>query len=88
MNEQELRKAIIEDPEYVRYILLSDRRAKLMRMIIKDGSINSAYLSKKWDISGPNASRQLYELFQMGYLKRVDISPESGGIEYVYKSVV
>jgi len=88
MNEQELRKAIIEDPEYVRYILLSDRRAKLMRLIQKAGQINSAQLSKKWNISGPNASRQLYELYSKGYLKRADILPESGGVEYIYKSVV
>jgi predicted transcriptional regulator len=88
MNEQEIRKAIIEDPEYVRYIMLSDRRAKLMRMIIKKGSINSAQLSEKWKISPQNASRQLYELFSMGYLKRADVAPETGGIEYIYKSAV
>ena len=88
MDEHELRQTIIKDPLCVKDLVLSANAAKIMRFIIHEGSMNSCRLSGEIGISLQNASVKLKFLHSKGYLKREEVIAETGGIEYIYKSVV
>ncbi len=88
MNEQKIRKAIINENEDVRYLMISNHAAKLMKWIIDSGSVTSAEFSEGAEISIQNASRQLNALYNKNYLTRKEVISESGGIEYIYKSAI
>lgn len=88
LSEIDLRNAIVEDPEGVKYLLLSSHAARLVKWIIKNGSITARELSDGAEISLQNASAQLSRLYSRGYLKRKEYLSQSGGIEYIYKSAI
>lgn len=88
MNESEIRKAIIYENEDVRYLIISAHAAKLMKRIIKWGTITTSEFSERSEISIQNASSQLKALFNKGYLLRKEVISKTGGIEYVYKSAI
>ena len=88
MNERELRKAIIEHPACMRGLMLSSNAARLMKLTQKEKIMDSSELSVIKEISVQNASRQLYALFVKGYLKRTEVTSETGGISYIYESTV
>jgi len=87
MDENELRKAIIADPQTVRSLLLSAQAVELVNWV-KIRRLTSSELSDGAGISIQNASVKLNTLYKKGYLRRKRLIHESGGFEYIYESAI
>ena len=56
-------------------------------LVMKDKSITTSKVASKLNLSVPNASSKLKKLVDDGFILRIEEVAESGGIEYIYKSI-
>jgi predicted transcriptional regulator len=54
---------------------------------MKEETITTSKVAKKFDISAPNASAKMKRLHLMGLVLGTKESAETGGLEYVYKAI-
>ena len=90
MNDRKLMELFLNCPDTVRRICITDNQIKIINLINKNpGSCMRA--KELMYIKGTtiqNASTQLVKLWKVGYLTRTEVVQESGGLEYVYESVI
>ncbi|MBT3880918.1 MAG: DNA-binding protein [Candidatus Scalindua sp.] len=60
---------------------------KLLDFIMSEGTVTTAMVSTKFDVSIQNASAKLKKLFEQGLLLGSKETAESGGLEFVYTAI-
>ncbi len=60
---------------------------EILEFAWKERTVTTSKVAKKFDISAPNASAKLKKLNQLGLLLGNKETAETGGLEFVYKSV-
>lgn len=61
--------------------------SSVLDLVMKKGTITASDVATSLDISVPNASSKLKKLMTKGYISRFEQVAESGGLEFVYKSI-
>lgn len=61
--------------------------AELLKKVYKKSEVTTADIANELGISSANASTQLKSLADKGFIMRCKSKSESGGIEYIYKSL-
>lgn len=79
---------MVECPDIVRKAILSDVQIELFKYIEKAGKVYSREIAEEYSWSVQNATMKLRKLYEAGYLKRIGVAQESGGIEYQYYSAL
>lgn len=90
MKNDNIRKTIIDYHSTIKELMLSDFQYHLLYSIkhkYKDTFVCSSLLADRFNKTVQNISTQLAKLHSKGYLDREKIDSESGGIEYIYKSI-
>lgn len=80
-------EASVNDPSYIRNLVITANQSKILKSIKKQDSVDSNWLSGT-GISLQSASAQLTKLFKKGYLSRKEVRDPTGGFKYVYKSMI
>ena len=90
LSEFTIRKAIRENPQAVKALLLTDHECRILRIVENMGGCTSAELFKGMQKKFPlqSLSAILAKLHRKGYLKRAERTQESGGVEYFYEVIV
>lgn len=60
---------------------------KVFDYAMEQGTVTTAKVTSKFDLSTQNASQKLKKLLQMGLLLGSKETAESGGLEYVYQAI-
>ena len=79
---------MIDCPDIVRRAILSDVQIELFKYIESAGKVYSRQIAEEYSWSVQNATMKLKKLYDAGYLNRIGVSQESGGIEYQYYSAL
>lgn len=66
---------------------LSSSNREVFDLVMKNKSITTNKVAKQLSLSVPNASSKLKKLVDEGYILRIEEVAESGGIEFIYKSI-
>lgn len=66
---------------------LSSSNKEVFDLVMKAKSITTSKAATQLNLSVPNASTKLKKLVDEGYILRVEEVAESGGIEFIYKSI-
>jgi hypothetical protein len=61
--------------------------AEVLDYVMKEETITTSKVAKKFDISAPNASAKMKRLHLMGLVLGTKESAETGGLEYVYRAI-
>lgn len=87
MTDKQLMRLVIENPTLIKDKWLPPSLMNMFKIIKGRGDIGmtSASMSDELNVSVYHASIQLKKLHKKGYLTRVKMVAESGGIEYIYK---
>ena len=72
----------------IRKLLLTKNQIALVNLVKDFGGITSSKMVSATGISLQDMSTRLARLESKGYLSRSSFSSESGGIEYLYTSIV
>ena len=88
MNIYELKCNMVSSPNLLRKYFLTDDQIKIMRYIAKERSVHTDDIVKKFDLTVQNACTKLRKLHEAGYLSRKQETHPSGGICYVWYSMV
>lgn len=83
MINNKLLKIAFENYDTLKKISISKRQHDLITYL-KDRKVTSADIAKKHNISVQNASQQLTNLHNKGYLTREEFVAETGGYIYEY----
>lgn len=84
MNKKELMQQMVNDPQVIRDVLLSDSQINVFKQVEMSNSMTSKKLTQVMNLSIASASARLNKLHDLGYLSRVNHHSRSGGAEYVY----
>lgn len=68
-------------------LALSNGARELFDYAMKEGSVTTAKVTSKFDLSTQNASQKLKKLHQLGLLLGAKETAETGGLEYVYQAI-
>ncbi len=82
------RKVMAGSVESIRHLFLNRSQVGIVKMVGQANVMTASELSEKLEVSIQNASSKLNRLFTSGYLERVQMAADSGGIEYVYRAQV
>lgn len=66
---------------------LSSSNKEVFDLVMKAKAITTSKVAAQLNLSVPNASTKLKKLVDEGYILRVEEVAESGGIEFIYKSI-
>ncbi|MBE2164535.1 winged helix-turn-helix transcriptional regulator [Acinetobacter oleivorans] len=66
---------------------LSSSNQEVFDLVMKTKEITTNKVAAQLNLSVPNASTKLKKLVDEGYILRVEEVAESGGIEFIYKSI-
>lgn len=66
----------------------SPAKQRLLKYVVKNKTVRTAQVAADMDMKTTNASTQLRDLWEMGYVLRREEVAESGGVEFVYVSIV
>ncbi len=66
---------------------LSSSNQEVFDLVMKKKQITTNKVAGQLNLSVPNASTKLKKLVDEGYILRVEEVAESGGIEFIYKSI-
>ncbi len=66
---------------------LTDSSKELLKFIMDKGSVTTALVAKKFDISIQNASAKLKKLLQLGLILGHKETAETGGLEFVFIAI-
>lgn len=66
---------------------LSSSNKEVFDLVMKAKAITTSKVATQLGLSVPNASTKLKKLVDEGYILRVEEVAESGGIEFIYKSI-
>jgi hypothetical protein len=66
---------------------LNEGMKELLDFVMTEKIVTTSKVSKKFDISAPNASAKLKKLHTMGLIMGAKEVAETGGLEYVYKAI-
>lgn len=67
---------------------LSSSKDRLLKYVMKNKKVRTAQVAADLYLKISNASTQLRDLWEMGYVLRREEVADSGGVEFVYLSVV
>lgn len=83
-------RLVLDSPEQAKRLMLSENQAKLVNMIRAEGtlSVTARRMADEERVSIQSMSSRLATLWQRGYLERRSSIDETGGIIYLYRSVV
>lgn len=83
-----LQKLFLKDTDKFRSVLLSQPQLDLLNWIVHDWrmKLSSYQVAGVFEISLQSASVKLKVLWEKGYLDRVQVSSNTGGIEYIYRA--
>ena len=84
-----IRKLMLECPDFVRHVRLTDEQIELYKSIKARGNagMRSTELSLIDGVTVQNASMKLNALRKKGYLKRRVVSAASGGNEGIFTAI-
>ena len=86
-TERGIRKAVMAGKSgEIRNLLLTQSQISTIKWVHNREFATAAELSQLLGVSIQNASGKLKRLHMAGYLERLTVSHESGGIEHVYKA--
>ena len=66
---------------------LHEGLSELLAYVMKEEIVTTSKVSKKFDISAPNASAKMKKLHVMGLVLGSKESAETGGLEFVYRAI-
>jgi hypothetical protein len=66
---------------------LNESMKELLDYIMTERTVTTSKVTKKFNISAPNASAKLKKLHTMGLIMGTKEVAETGGLEYVYKAI-
>ena len=78
------RVELIKNHDYIKSIIPSSRQVEILKFIAVRGFAYSTDIAALFDITLPNASARLYELWRNGWLIREDVGHETGGQLFKY----
>ena len=83
----ELRMELVSNHDYIKSILPSARHVQILKFISDRDYAYSTDIAALFDITLPNASARLHELWRNGWLKREDVGHQTGGSLFKYKKI-
>jgi predicted transcriptional regulator len=86
MNRDQLRRAIIDHPNMMKELMLTDWQRRAIQYVNDHQGCCSHDVAKAWDISVPSMSACLRKCFEKGYLTREQMADPTGGYLFVYRA--
>ena len=91
-TDKKLMKLFLDCPNYIRQVVISDHQISVINSIREHNEslfgLNTRTIANLNNTSIQSMSTQLNKLWKTGYLSRKERIVESGGIEYLYRSVI
>ena len=90
MNEKDLKtlqRIVCQNPEAIQGRVLVGIKLKIYKWVRNRGDATTTVTAKRFSISSQYASTYLKSLYDKGYLMRTLVDADSGGNEWLYRSI-
>jgi len=87
MNLKYLMKMLVDDRDRVKKYMPTNREIEVIKMC-REGWVSSLVVAKELKVKGNTASTVLINAWKKGYLKREKSNSSSGGVTYLYFSII